>query len=190
MLIFWPARSVYAYAYVCPHMYMCAQIHVCAHACVGVWYMFAYSQDEMEEVCGLEEQPACQCGPHSPPLFLFTITQAPGKHIRLPCWAEVMAVSVHSRAGSSSCPWHLSMTLIHSPSSGYWFLLLCLWIHSLLFLWQCWAQPVFLHPCRTEPLRVQQVPEWTGSTRAKILGMGMLVARRCLIFQPPLCATL
>lgn len=86
----------------------------------------------------------------------------------------------------------LSMTLVHdhSPSHGYWFLLLCLWIHSLLFLWQGWAQPVFLHPCGTEPLRVQQVPEWTGSTRAKISGMGMLVAWRCLIFQPPLCATL
>ena len=46
--------------------------------------MFAYSQDEMEEVCGLEEPPACQCGPHLPPLFLFTITQAPRKHVRLP----------------------------------------------------------------------------------------------------------
>lgn len=119
-----------SYVPVCPYKYIC----VCAmHACVGVWYVFAYSQDEMEEVCGLEEPPACQCGPHLPPLFLFTITQAPGKRVRLPCWAEDTAVSVHSRAGSSSCLWHLSMTLIHSPSPRYWFLLLCLWICSLLF---------------------------------------------------------
>lgn len=84
MLIFRSVRSVYVCAYVCPHMYMCAHTYVCAQACVGVWYVLAYYQDEMEEVCGLEEPPACQCNPHSPPLFLFTITQSPGKHVRLP----------------------------------------------------------------------------------------------------------
>ena len=166
MLTFWFVTNVHVCAYTCARM--CTYVYVCMHVCGRVWCVHtqvcmcvvcACSQYGSEEVYGLEEPHTCQVGSHFPPLFLLATTQAPRKHVSQPCWAEDMAMSVQLRTHPCSCQWD-SCSWLWYIALRLWFPPFCLWICSLIFLWWCWAQPFFLHPCRAE--RLSPISFWTG----------------------------
>lgn len=152
---------------VCIYVCTCVYICVCACMCVEGYGVCTHryacvcpcSQCGSEEVYGLEEPHTCPVGPHFLPLFLLATTQAPRKCLSQPCWAEDMAVSVQSRTFPCSCQWG-SCSWLWYIALRLWLPPFCLWICSLIFLWWCWAQPFFLHPCRAEPL--SSISFWTG----------------------------